>query len=298
MTKTMCMKKIIAFVLLQSLLSFTMGWAQKPVKVHGTARLSISETDNITPMEARRECINRARVDAIRAEFGELITFSSNILDYQIDGEEMTRFVEETDLSAQAEWVEDTREPKVKMEVQENYIIYTAEVWGLAREIPQAHIDFSWKILRGDKNDTEEQLVFNNKQRIFIQFRSPIAGYVAVYLLDSTHKEASCLLPYKHNPRGQHYVQAGKDYLLFDREADPKAIPYNLVTTQPLEMDQVVLIFSPNPFTKCNEITGDHRHPNSLSIEDFEAWLKRLRLRDRDMVIDRSKWVKIVGSAI
>ena len=63
-------------------------------------------------------------------------------------------------------------------------------------------------------------------------------------------------------------------------------------------MNQVVLIFSPNPFTKCNEITGDHRHPNSLSIEDFEAWLKRLRLRDRDMVIDRSKWVKIVGSAI
>lgn len=291
------MKKIIVFVLLYTLCSLTTGWAQKPVKVHGTARLTISENDNITPKEARQECISRARIDAIRAEFGEVISFSSNILDFQVNGEEMTRFVEETDLSAQAEWVEDTREPKVNMEVQENYIIYTAEVWGLAREITQPHIDFSWKILRGEKESKDEQLVFNNKQRIFIQFRSPVSGYMAVYLLDSTHKEASCLLPYKHNPRGQHYVQAGKDYLLFDRDSDPQAIPYNLVTKQPVEMNQVVLIFSPNPFTKCNEITGDRRHPNSLSIEDFENWLKRLRLRDRDMVIDRSKWVKIIGSS-
>lgn len=271
--------------------------AQKPVKVHGKATLVVSENDNITPMEAKRECINRARYEAIKEAFGEMISSNTEIIDaIDKDGNDLNTFVQETNMSARAEWVEDTKEPAVKLDVQEGRIIYTAEVWGKAREIPVSQIDFSWKVLCGGKEDCYESLRFSNRQRIFVKFRTPVAGYVAIYLLDSTKKEASCLLPYKNNQRGQHKVQAGRDYIFFDSECDPMAVNYRLTTDEPIELNQIVLIFSPNPFTKCNEITGDRKHPNSLSIEDFEVWLRKQKLRDTEIVVDRNKWIKITNS--
>lgn len=271
--------------------------AQKPVKVHGKATYVVSENDDITPIEAKKECIKRAKDDAIKGAFGELITSNTDIIDATDgDGNDLSSFVQATTMSARAEWLEDTKEPVVKLDVQDGRFVYTAEVWGRAREIPVSQIDFSWKVLCGGKDDCNEGNRFDNKQRIFVKFRTPVEGYVAIYLLDSTREEASCLLPYKNNARGQHKVQAGRDYIFFDSACEPGAINYRLTTNEPIEMDQIVLIFSPNPFTKCNEITGDRKHPNTLSIQDFEGWLKRLRLRDTELAVDRSKWLKIINS--
>lgn len=291
------MKKSLIFILLClcQAVSFIAS-AQKPVKVHGKATLVVSENDNITPAEAKRECIKRAKNEAIREAFGEFISSNTEIMDgIDKEGNELSSFVQETSMSARAEWIEDTKEPAVKFDTQDGRIIFTAEVWGKAREIPVSRIDFSWKVLCGGKEDCHESLKFTNRQRIFIKFRTPVAGYVAVYLLDSSKKEASCLLPYKNNQRGQHKVLAGKDYTFFDSECDPMAINYRLTTDEPIEMNQIVLIFSPNPFTKCNEVTGDRKHPNSLSIDDFEAWLRKQKLRDTDIVVDRNKWIKITN---
>lgn len=275
--------------------------AQKPVKVHGKATLVVSEDDNLTPIEAKRECIARARYEAIKEAFGEKVITNTEILDFiGEDGHDLNSFVQETSMSARAEWIEDTKKPVVKFESREGGIvgIFTAEVWGMARAIPVSQIDFSWNVLCGGKDGRYESLKFLNRQRIFIKFKTPVSGYLAIYLLDSTKKEASCLLPYKNNQMGQHKVQAGREYVFFDSEVDPMAKNYRLTTDEPIEMDQVVLIFSPNPFTKCNEITGDRRHPNSLSIEDFEVWLKKQRLRDTDIVVDRNKWIKIINNNI
>lgn len=271
--------------------------AQKPVKVHGKATLVVSDNDDITPMEAKRECIKRAKNEAIKEAFGEVISSNTEMVDAtDANGNELNSFVQNTSMSARAEWVEDIKEPAVTLDVQDGRIVYTAEVWGWAREIPLARIDFTWKVLCGGKDDCHESNKFANRQRIFVKFRTPVDGYVALYLLDSTKKEASCLLPYKSNRRGQHRVQAGRDYVFFDSECDPMAICYRLTTDEPVEMDQIVLMFSPNPFTKCNEITGDRKHPNSLSIEDFENWLRKQRDRDRDLVVDRTKWLTITGN--
>ena len=284
---------LIACCFLLSCLGTQALWADKPKKVHGKAKLIISMNDNVTPMEAKRDCINRARYEAIKAEFGEVVSSTTNMVDANVDGEDISQFVSETSMSAKAEWVEDTKEPVVKMEVIDDQIIYNAEVWGLAREIPYNTIDFEWKVLAGGKEDYRESDQFNNKQRIYIKFKSPVDGYLAIYVLDSTTKRANCLLPYKHNATGQHYVRGGVEYCLFDPETDPKAIIYKMVTSEPIEMDNIVLLFSPNPFTKCNENSGDRLHPNTLHVDDFNNWVRRLQNRDEKMVVDRSRWLKI-----
>ncbi|MCI7051272.1 MAG: DUF4384 domain-containing protein [Bacteroidales bacterium] len=269
--------------------------AQKEAKVHGTAKMVVSEHDNISLPEAKQKCILRARYNAIKEAFGEIISSTTNMAEGELNGEEINNFVEETTMNAKAEWVEDSKEPVFDIKYSEDCLVITAEVWGVAREIVQAKVDFTWHVLCDGTENYFESDKFQDKQRVFVSFRSPVKGYVAIYLLDSTNKEANCLLPYKTNPDGFHEVKAGRDYVFFDRDTDPQAIPYRLTTNKPMEMNQVVLIFSPNKFTKCNENRGDRLHPNSLSIDNFEKWVRGMTHRDAEMVVDRSKYLTIMG---
>ncbi len=271
--------------------------AQKKKNVHGIATMYVSQDDNMSFAAVKEECIRRAKYEAIKEAFGEMITSTTNMVDAELNGETLSQFFEETNLTSKAEWIEHTKDPKVSWSpIDDGRFVCTAEVWGKAREIKQSKIEFDWKILCGGTSAKYENNSFNNKERIYIMFKTPAAGYVAIYLLDSTNKLASCLLPYKNNQTGRHKVMANKQYVFFDKNSDSKAVGYNLTTNAPLELDQVVFIFSPNPFTKCIDITGDRRHPNSLGIDDFEKWLNRIRDADSDMVVDRSKWVKIINS--
>ena len=270
--------------------------AQKVKKVHGKASISFSLLESqMSGPEAKRECIKQAQLSAIKEAFGELITSNTNMIDAKVCGQEVSNFYEEVNLSSKAEWIEDTKAPSIKTESNDGIITITAEVWGKAREIPTATIDIDWKVMSSNGGRLYETDRFNHKQPIYVQFKSPVDGYLAIYLLDSTHKEANCLLPYKNNPKGRHAVKGGVEYTLFDKESDPQAFKYNLTTSADVEVDNVVLIFSPNAFTKCNEITGDRRHPNSLSMDDFNAWLRKLQLRDTEMVVDKSKIVTIIN---
>jgi hypothetical protein len=80
--------------------------------------------------------------------------------------------------------------------------------------------------------------------------------------------------------------------MFFDKEVNPQAIHIKMKTKRRLEDNQLVIIYSPNPFTKCNDITGDKLHPNSLSTHDFQKWLLKCQREDRDMVVNK-KWIKI-----
>lgn len=265
--------------------------SQKTKKVKGTAKYTLGLHD--TPAKAIEECVKLARIDAIKNAFGEMVTSNTNMVDANLNGKEFSNFIEETSVLSRAEWLGDTKEPEIKQANVDGNIVFTATVWGEAREIKQAKVDFDWKVMRGTPNGMVEGYKFNNKDRIYITFRSPATGYLAIYLIDSTNKEANCLLPYKTYDNGPQVVKAGRKYTFFDKDVDPKAIGYNLTTNEPLEMDQIVVIFSPNQFFKRNENKGDWRHPNSLPMEDFDKWLRKIAGQDKDMVIDRSKYVQI-----
>lgn len=294
-------KTLISFFALFALFSFSLSAladkkkkANEIVNVHGKATFTLND-DKMSIKEAQHECIKLARLNAIKDAFGEQISTNTNMIDANIDGQEFSSFREEINISTQADWIEDTKDPKIDTEVDGDKIIFKAEVWGKARKLPTAMIDLDWQIMTGQPGNLYETNSFQHKQRIYIKFKAPVDGFLAVYLLDSTNKEANCLLPYKNNPRGRHEVKGGQEYILFDKENDPKAINYNLTTSAKQETNNVVLIFSPNSFTKCNEITGDRRHPNSLSVEDFNAWLNKQRRYDSDMVVDNHKWVTITN---
>lgn len=273
------------------ILSSTMK-AQRIENVSGKYTYVVTENDDITLKEAKRKCIELAKAAAIKAEFGELIT--SDVIDsnVEINGESAGSYYwENTVAIAKGDWLGDTEKPSLDIVYKDGDLVFTAEVHGMAREILQAKTDLKWEVLKDGHDKKVPAASFENGDRIYVKFRSPAEGYVAIYLIVGDD-DTACLLPYPKDEDGRFPVKGNRDYLFFDKSVDPSAYHYKLNTKRPQEDNQLVIIFSPNSFTKCNDITGDRFHPNSLSTHDFQRWLLKCQREDREMVVNK-KWIKI-----
>ena len=239
-------------------------------------------------------CIELAKAAAIKEKFGELIT--SDVIDSNVEtnGESTNSYYwENTVAMAKGDWLGDTEKPQLDIKYEDDKLIFTAEVKGRAREIIQSKIDLKWEIMKDGLTMRKKTSIFESGERIFVNFRSPADGYVAIYLIVGDD-DTSCLLPYKQDVDGRFEVKGGRDYMFFDKEENPKAYPkyYTMTTKRRLENNQLVIIYSPNPFTKCNDKSGDKLRPNALNTHDFQRWLLKCQREDRDMVVNK-KWVKI-----
>lgn len=284
------MKKLTLIILI---LAFTLvTQAQREEEVSGSYTYVLSENDGITLKEAKHMCIELAKAAAIKEKFGELIT--SDVIDSNVEtnGESTNSYYwENTVAMAKGDWLGDTEKPRLDIKYEDDKLIFIAEVKGRAREIIQSKIDLKWEIMKDGLTMRKKASVFESGERIFVNFRSPADGYVAIYLIlgdDVTQ----CLLPYPKDTDGRFEVKAGREYMFFDKEEDLTAVPWKLSTKRRLENNQLVIIYSPNPFTKCNDKSVDKMHPNTLNTHDLQRWLLKCQREDRDMVVNK-KWVKI-----
>lgn len=284
------MKKLTLIILI---LAFTLvTQAQREEEVSGSYTYVLSENDGITLKEAKHMCIELAKAAAIKEKFGELIT--SDVIDSNVEtnGESSTSYYwENTVAMAKGDWLGDTEKPQLDIKYEDDKLIFTAEVKGRAREIIQSKIDLKWEIMKDGLTMRKKTSIFESGERVYVNFRSPADGYLAIYLIlgdDVTQ----CLLPYPKDTDGRFEVKAGRDYMFFDKEEDPKTMAWRLTTKRRLENNQLVIIYSPNPFTKCNDKSVDKMHPNTLNTHDLQRWLLKCQREDRDMVVNK-KWVKI-----
>ena len=278
---------ILFFISIWCFLHMTL-WAQKEAEVHSIYTFIVGENDNITLSEAKHRCVEIAKSEAIKSEFGEMIT-SSTIDDYrETNGKNSTSlFWQNTVAMAKGDWLGDKREPVINVSYIDGQLKFTAEVWGIAREIVQSKVALSWRVITHNERETTD---FKNGDRIYVKFHTPPAdGYVAIYLINLSDDMVSCLLPYRNNSTGKHSIKRNKDYLLFDKKADPNAVEYKLTTPHDIEDNELVIIYSPNPFIKCTDITGDEKHPDWLSTHDFQKWLLKCQRADKDMVVEKKR---------
>lgn len=267
--------------------------AQRTASVHGVYTYVVSDDDNVTLKDAKHRCVELAKAAAIKERFGELVT--SDVIESNVetgDGKGHSSFFwENTRAMAKGDWLADERPPKVEVTYSEGKLYFRAEVWGKAREIVQGRADLTWKVLKENNGKHIESVAFNSGDRLLVSFRSPADGYVAVYLIVGDD-EAFCLLPYPKDADGRFHVVAGRDYLFFDKEADTAAKQYRLTTDRQREDNQIVVIYSPNPFTKCNDVSAEAHRPHTLNTHDFQKWLLKCQRIDKDMVVEK-KWVRI-----
>lgn len=240
---------------------------------------------NETPNDARQKALDGARLKAIADEFGTIISQSTLQEETSLNGDENSFFSQLSSSEVKGEWIEDTSEPEYEISYLQDMLVVKCRICGKAREISNEWTDFKAMVLR---NGTEEKFAgveFRQNDDMYLRFKSPVDGYVAVYLIDDA-RNAFCLLPYMSNSNGQYPVSHGKDYVFFSQKWAGKSETvdeFTMTCTKDIERNQIYVIFSPSPFVKASDTRVDEELPRQLTYEEFSAWLGKCRKRDPKM---------------
>ena len=265
---------------------------QKVCEVSGT--YTYYGDPNQSVKEVRAAAIEHARVQALAEKFGTLLTQNTIQQESIKNGQEHSDLMQLNASEVKGEWLEDLREPEIlREELVDGMLVIEARVKGRARAISSEAVDFEVLTLR---NGTEKRFAdtsFRAGDDLFLYFKSPVDGYVAVYLVDE-QQQAFCLLPYSGDSDGQQPVEHGREYVFFS----PRHlydVPQQLIDEMSMtcaderfEHNQLYVLCSPNSFTKAVDRQGRQladglQLPRELAFKDFVRWMSRLCAHDKKM---------------
>ena len=284
-------RSFLIFVLLSIV---TITFAQKTEKV--TATYTYHAPENVSLEEAKRTALDRAKISAIADAFGTLVTQSNSTIISNQGDQSDSRFLSLGGSEVKGEWIETTSDPEYDIRYEGNMLVVSVEVSGRIREIVSAGIDFTAKILRNGTEEKFESSDFRSGDDLYLYFKSPVDGYLTVYLLDETTQDVFCLLPYRGSGEGAYRIEHDQPYILFSakNEQDNPSIvdEYTMTCNRETEFNDIYVIFSPNAFSKANSNdSAEEVLPRQLSYEEFQKWLVKLRKRDRDAKVNNKQIV-------
>ena len=266
--------------------------AQKTEKV--TATYTYYAPENVTLEEAKRTALDRAKLSAIADAFGTLVTQSNSTVMTNENGKSNSRFLSLGGSEVKGEWIETIKDPIYNIRYEGDMLVISVEVVGRIREIVNASIDVTVKILRNGTEEKFESSEFRSGDDMYLYFKSPIDGYLTVYLLDETTQEVYCLLPYKASGEGAYRIEHDRPYILFSAKNEPTnpsiVDEYTMTCSRDTEFNDIYIIFSPNAFAKANSNETDEEVlPRQLVYEEFQKWLVKLKKIDSQASINRKE---------
>lgn len=278
------MKKFsISLIMMICLVSLS-AMAQRSKKVCG--EYTYYAEGNVSLNEAKIIALENAKLQALAREFGTVVTQSTTQDESYSDGQEHTYFAQLSSSEVRGEWLENDGEPVYNIDFANDMLIVKCSVCGIARELSNEVADFETMVLRNGTSTKFADTHFKAGDDMYLYFKAPSDGYVAVYLIDET-PEAFCLLPYASDVDGLYPVVHGQEYIFFSMEKEQKdkymVDEYTLTCSKDVERNRMYVIFSENPFTKAVDSQVQDGLPRQLSYNDFSNWLARRRSRDEKM---------------
>lgn len=275
---------VLSVILLSVGISFAAPKTKK-VKVEYTYFIPV----NVSSDEARIIAVQRAQAQAIADEFGSVVTQYSRVSMESNNENDNTDFLSIGGSELKGEWIETIGEPKFEYITDGNEIALRVKISGVIREIEGAKVPFSVKILRNGTSDANESDMFSSGDDLYMSFKSPSGGYIAIYLIDAEN-HAFCLLPYRRQDNGFFSTKANKRYLFFHPDyADgvEKRIVDEFVvdTDHGRERNRIVTVFSPNKFFKAIDEQSENDVPRNLGYGEFQKWLANLKKKDVEVSI-------------
>lgn len=288
------MGRCYLILLFSVITSFVFAQKVKTVK----ADYLYNGSSDISPNEAKRIALERAKIQAIADEFGTVISQSNETHVQNSNMGSDVRFFSLSSSDVKGEWIETIGEPKYNVSYENNMIVVSCHVEGKAREMPTSECEFVAKLLRNGSTDAHEDAHFRNGDQICLSFLSPAAGFLACYLVDETNT-AYCLLPYPGIPDGNAIIKANKRYVYFNRVDnttgyDPSVIDeYYLTCEEGTVANYLYVLYSPNRFIKPADIQSesasrDRILPRELPFKDFQTWLTKRRLKDPQLQLQKN----------
>lgn len=271
---------------------------KKKVEFTGTYEIPSWMSENV----AHGICLERAKSEAIANEFGEQLRSQSTVSLFNDEssarGESVSQEINSRIVPGV--WLGDA-EGYPKYELKEGRLL-TVTVKGWAAKHNNTKIPFEVKVLRKGTDPSYESTLFYDGDQMFVWFKSPINGYVCIYLYDHQSERAYCLLPYSKSQDGAYAVNADKEYVFFapDKEIDKTVKVDRLVMTSsnPTDYNMLYLLFSPEKFANANSKYGQSKIndklflPRSMDYSDFMKWKADLLTAD-DQMEERSIMLQI-----
>lgn len=245
-------------------------------------------------VEAKKIALERAQIKAIEDAFGSIVSQSSTTALSNINGVSDTQFFSVGGSDVKGEWIETIGEPKYgNIFYQDNMLVVPCSVKGKIRQIKTNIIDYIALPLRNGAEKKYESYQFIVGDDLFLYFKSPIDGYLSVFLVDESAKCVYCALPYRNSDGNPKEIQADKEYILFskkDCELSERIFvdEYVMTANDNLEFNDFYILFSTEPFYKTTlEKTDNTNIPKITSWEDFNKWLAKTRMNDPNLSVSK-----------
>lgn len=262
---------------------------QKIKTVSGSYTYCPPETQSFE--EARQTALCRAQLQILADTFGTVMTMTSTT---RVENSESGSGVDMLSLgesSVKGEWIETVGDPEFKTEITpQGMLAITVHVTGKVREITEAKIEFDAKVLRNGTEDRFEGTDFNEGDDMFLSFRAPSDGYIAVYLYDGAD-DVFCLLPYQQQSVPAIKTEGRKRYVFFSAKEFVDGIPreavdeYTMTCSKTMEINRIYVVWSPNEFYRAMDSFEREGMPRSLDLRTFQKWLSKMRTRNKDMAV-------------
>lgn len=264
-------------------------FAQKVKTVEG--EYTYHAPENVSLQEARNTALYRAQIQALADVFGTLVSQSNITQVENANGTSNTSFLSLGSSDVKGEWIETIGTPEYQVSYDQDMLVVTCRVKGKAREVLSANIEYRAKILKNGTEDRFESDQFLSGDALYFSFQSPVKGFLAVYLVDAD-EHAYCILPYRDQQTGVYPIKANQRYLFFEMKNAPESDrsfvdEYYMTCSHTSEQNQIYVIFSPNQFVKAMDAGVNDSLPRELKYEDFQKWLAKCRLRDKDMQLTK-----------
>lgn len=265
--------------------------AQRTDKVSATYTYTATKTMPVS--QAEQIALERAKIQAIAEKYGTLVSQSNTTYVRNNDGKSTIDFNSVSSSDVKGEWIETIGEPEFSNPIFEKDIYsVTVTVKGTIREIVSSQVDLDYAVLCNGFESRNERTQFKNGDDMYLRFQSPVDGFLAVYLVDHNAGSVYCLLPYARSGMASQTIEHDKKYIFFssqyaEDEVKNKVDEYNLTTSVEQERDDIVVLFSPNKFTKANSEQTDEMLPRELSLKAFDTWLGSVKRKDKDFVEKR-----------
>lgn len=161
-----------------------------------------------------------------------------------------------------------------------------------AREFIEPPLNFMTYTLNCVNIENCKTTNFKNNDNFYLYFKSPVNGYLAVFLDDNT--SSSVLIPYSYN-RTKYIqgfpVEASKEYILFYNDKKyclSDMLIDELSWESSSGLEKLCILFSTIPFTlpdfnKNNESNSEVSLPQNIPSEDFMKWVIKKRMENKSM---------------
>lgn len=245
--------------------------------------------DYMSREQARSAAVEKAKIKLLADEYGTLVSSVTNTTISSINGESVSNTYEIGESEVQGEWLETIGEPVVKWDIRNgDQFVAIVTIKGKIREIVRNTVNFDCALLRNGSDDSCESSFFTSNDNMSIKFRTPLQGYLAVYVIEDA-ATVRRLLPTNSSKGNLIPVQANKRYVFFSPD-DPSQNNLSLYTDKDIEYDRLYMIFSTDSFIlPADETDPDLKSwelpTNFISDKEFQSWLIKNRKRDDRMSV-------------